>query len=73
MSAALNGTVPRIAPVVRVEPILKRCNRIALGLLVWFEAAAQRRQDRRILARMSDAELADIGIGRSEIERTLRG
>lgn len=64
---------PRFEEGRRAEGIRKAVNRAVLTWLERIEMFMERRRDRHILARMSDHDLADIGIGRSEIDRAITG
>lgn len=70
MSEAIIRTAPFAGR--RGEGIGARLNRLSLAWLARFEDTAQRRRDRRILAGMSDGELADIGLAPGATEQAFR-
>lgn len=72
MSQVTLRNAPAIEWRAETLGLVARLNRTVLAIVERLERAAQYRRDRRILAQMSDGELADIGIGRSEIGRALR-
>lgn len=72
MSEFIIRTAPSVPFRNKAGGLLARMNRAALVWLVALEAAFERRRDRRMLATMSDHDLADLGIGPSEIENALR-
>lgn len=46
---------------------------VVARLTAWVSASIEVRQTRRELSRLSDRELADIGLARGDIERVARG
>lgn len=46
---------------------------VVARLTAWVSASIEARQTRRELSRLSDRELADIGLARGDIERVARG
>lgn len=72
MSECIIRTAPPLAVRETTDGLVARINRLSLGWLSQVEAALQARRDQHNLSTMSDRELADIGIGRSEIQRALR-